>query len=334
MWILEISRFGLFKALQPDSTHWIRWGPPLTADEPQHPEALELSTLAAILRRVCSKAYDVIVLPTIQPYHRFDEPRPKLIAKTVLQTAARSSASLAVLNRLVGSRCHVIVDVGDDRRLCETTVRLFPGNLLYFKRELDLDGVTGSQARDRVRPLPLFLPNEDRVPLSCKKDIDIFFAGALCNGIRTDAVEAARNLSGHGLRVVIPPGPLPYSEFMAALARSWLVLSPEGYGWDCYRHYEACLAGSVPVINYPSYRRHLYLQHGVHCFYYAPGDGSLGELLVAVLANKERLLRMAEAARQHVLANYTRSAVARYILREIAKEERVTAQQSPAVASA
>ena len=107
---------------------------------------------------------------------------------------------------------------------------------------------------------------------------------------------------------------------MAALARSWLVLSPEGYGWDCYRHYEACLAGSVPVINFPSYRRAMSLRDRVHCFYYDPRQGSLAELLRAWLADKQKL----EAGQRHVLANHTKSAVVRYIVREIVRENDLT----------
>jgi hypothetical protein len=317
MRILEISRFGFFKALQPDSTHWIRWGSSLTADEPQRPDAFGFSGVAEVLWRIRHKAYDLIVLPAMQPYHRFDEPPLKLVAKSVLQAGARSPACCALLNRLVGPRCHVIVDLGDHCSLCETTIRLFPRNTLYFKRELDLDRIAETQVPDKVRPLPLFLPNENRVPLPREKDIDVFFAGAICNRIRKDAVEAVRNLSGSGLRVVIPSTPLPYPEFMAALARSWLVLSPEGYGWDCYRHYEACLAGSIPVINRPRYRRRLYLADGVHCFYYDADRDPLADRLRALLMDKRRLVRMAEAGRQHVLANHTRSAVARYILKEI-----------------
>jgi len=315
MMILEISRFGFFKALQPDSTHWIRWGSSLTADEPQRPDAFGFSAVADIWR-IRQKAYDLIVLPAMQPYHRFDEPPLKLVVKSVLQAGAQLRACCALLSRLVGSSRHVIVDLGDNSRLCETTIRLFPRNALYFKRELDLDRIAETQVPDKVRPLPLFVPNENRSSPQRKKDIDIFFAGSLCNWIRMEAVEAVRNLSERGFRVVIPSAHLPYAEFMAALARSWLVLSPEGYGWDCYRHYEACLAGSVPVINKPRYRRRLYLADGVHCFYYDADRDSLAERLLALLADKGRLLRMAEAGRQHVLANHTRSAVARYILNE------------------
>jgi hypothetical protein len=39
--------------------------------------------------------------------------------------------------------------------------------------------------------------------------------------------------------------------------------------------------------------------------------------LLAYLADKRRLARMAEAGRRHVLANHTRSGVARYMLKEI-----------------
>lgn len=320
MRILEVSRSGFFKALQPDHTNWIRWGSSLTVDEPQRPEAFGLSALVEILWRVRNRTYDLIVLPAIHPDHKFDEPRNKLAAKFFLRTAARSPLSSALLDRLIGSSCHVIVDVGDERHLCETTIRLFPRNTLYFKRELDLDRSTEPQAAGRVRPLSLFVPNENRIPPPREKDIDVFFAGALCNKIRAEAIEAVRSLSRRGLRVVIPPTPLPYAEFMAALARSWLVLSPEGHGWDCYRHYEASLAGSVPVINRPCYRRHFYLQEGVHCFYYDPGEDSLCDLLPALLAGKRRLMRMAEVGRQQVLANHTRSALARYMMREVAKE--------------
>ena len=116
---------------------------------------------------------------------------------------------------------------------------------------------------------------------------------------------------------------------MAALARSWLVLSPEGHGWDCYRHYEACLAGSVPVISSPRYRRRLYLEDGVHCFYYDADRASLGDQLLALLVDKGRLVRMAEAGRRHVLANHTRSAVARYMLKEIFGGSPATADLLP-----
>jgi hypothetical protein len=68
--------------------------------------------------------------------------------------------------------------------------------------------------------------------------------------------------------VYLPEAGLPRQKFNEALLASWLVWSPEGSGWDSFRHYEVCLAGSVAVINFPTIRRHAPLLDGVHCFYY------------------------------------------------------------------
>jgi glycosyltransferase involved in cell wall biosynthesis len=73
----------------------------------------------------------------------------------------------------------------------------------------------------------------------------------------------------------------------------------------------------VPLINRPSYRRHLYLEDGTHCFYYDADRDSVAERVVALLAEKPRLSRMAEEGRRYVLAHHTRPAVARYILNEL-----------------
>jgi hypothetical protein len=312
MRIVEISRAGFFKALTPETTRWLRWGSALTADEPNQPAASAFGLLARF-------DYDLIVLPAIHPGHRYDQSWLKLAAKSVLDSASRSATCSRLLNRFIGDARHIIVDLRDERELCDATLRLFPRACRYFKRELDFDHPADPIIEPKLRPLPLFLPDERYAPLPHEKDIDIFFSGALTNEIRVQAVKAASALAARGLRVVVLSNPLPYSDFMASLARSWLVLSPEGFGWDCYRHYEACLAGAVPVINRPRYRRPLYLQEGVHCFYYDVFREALEDRLLSFITDKARLQQMAEDGRKHVLANHTRSAVARYMLNEISK---------------
>jgi hypothetical protein len=162
------------------------------------------------------------------------------------------------------------------------------------------------------------LPDESRIPPSRDKNIDLVFAGRLCNDTRKRAAEQARSLAAQGVRVFIPDQPLPYPAFMEILGRSWLVLSPEGLGWDCYRHYEAYLAGSVPLISRPRFQRRLYLEEGKHCFYYDADRDCIGRRVLELLADKPRLARMAGEGRQYVLANNTRSAVGRYMLKELA----------------
>jgi Glycosyl transferases group 1 len=322
MKVLEVSRLGLFKELLPDGTNWIRWGNRLTADEPVLPDRLSLTGVARTLSRIGTRKFDLIVLPAIHPEHTDDQPKYKAPLKSICQGLSRVPALPETLNLIAlrPTRC-VILDINDRRYLCSTTLRLFPRCALYFKRELVLDEPRDSVLARKVKPLPLILPDERRIPVACEKDIDLFFAGALSNDTRKKAVDEARSLVARGIRVVIPEEPMPYHDFMQALGRSWLVLSPEGHGWDCYRHYEACLAGSVPLINNPRYQRRVYLQDGTHCFYYDADRDSLAARVIELLADKQRLARMAEAGRRYVLANHTRSAVARYIMSELEKAD-------------
>jgi glycosyltransferase involved in cell wall biosynthesis len=319
MRVLEISRLGLFKGLMPDETEWIRWGTSLTADEPVRPEAPSFELLTRTLSRIRRREFDLIVLPAIHPDHVHMQSKIKLMSKTMLRNAAKIPAVASLVHRLVlrGTRA-VIVDVADERHLCATTLKLFPKFALYFKRELDAGEAREPSVEGRVRPIPLILPDERRTSPPREKDIDVMFAGNNFNEPRKRAVEEARSLARRGFRVFIPDKPLPYTAFMEALSRAWIVLSPEGEGWDCYRHYESCLAGSVPLINRASYKRHLYLEDGKHCFYYDADRDSVAERVVALLADKPRLSGMAEEGRRYVLANHTRPAVARYILNELA----------------
>jgi hypothetical protein len=319
MRVLEVSRLGLFKGLLPNETEWIRWGSSLTADEPVQPEGPSVSLLARTLSRISRHEFDLIVLPAIHPAHVHNQSRVKLISKAMLRSAAKVPAVASLVHRfgLRGTR-YVVLDVADERYLCDTTLRLFPKCALYFKREFDLDEPREGTLAGKVRPVPLILPDERKIPAAREKDIDVMFAGNIFNDARRRAVEEARSLAQRGYRVFIPEKPLRYPAFMEALSRAWIVLSPEGEGWDCYRHYETCLAGSVPLINRPRYQRRLYLEDGKQCFYYDADRDSVAERIVALLADKVRLTAMAEEGRRTVLANHTRSAVAHYILDELA----------------
>ncbi|HZC57532.1 MAG TPA: glycosyltransferase [Xanthobacteraceae bacterium] len=76
-------------------------------------------------------------------------------------------------------------------------------------------------------------------------------------------------------------------------------------GWDCYRHYEAPLAFSVPVISAPTIVRQFPLIHGEHCFYYFCDEpGSLANAVMRALDDRQRLRNMAEAARELVIARH------------------------------
>jgi glycosyltransferase involved in cell wall biosynthesis len=210
---------------------------------------------------------------------------------------------------------------------------------LYFKRELPPDhwrlfmGTAHSNLPSRrfrqrpryrdmvakVRPLPIGLPMESRglLPMAAQeKTADVFFAGDTesSSTVRITGMREIMALRERGITVDTPQSRLPLPEFYQRASRAWLVWSPEGLGWDCFRHYEALACGAVPVINQSTIERHRPLAAGEHAFYYDPSPGELTRTIVAALANKERLHAMASAGGSHVMAHHTPDALARYVI--------------------
>ena len=142
-----------------------------------------------------------------------------------------------------------------------------------------------------------------------KKSTDVFVALTLEGGttVRNQGIDQIRRLTDAGLVLDIVEGRVGHAEYMERMASAWLTWSPEGLGWDCFRHYEAPLVYTVPVINNPTIVRYEPLQDGVHAIYYQPDDpGSRGDKIRSALADKDRLRLIAQTARSHVLKFHVR----------------------------
>jgi hypothetical protein len=210
---------------------------------------------------------------------------------------------------------------------------------LYFKRELPTDYwrlfmKTGhpelptprfrSLAKylrriAKIRPISIGLPmtREHLLPFrSVPKTVDVFFGGRVQNSslVRVRGFDELLALRDEGVAVDIANGNLAPAEFYERCARAWLVWSPEGFGWDCFRHYEAPACGSVPVINRQNIERYRPLRHGEHAIYYDVEEGGLTAAIREGLADKGHLRVMAEAAKAHVFAYHTSHAVASYVV--------------------
>ena len=175
-----------------------------------------------------------------------------------------------------------------------------------------------AENRHKIVPLSLGLPawfHHVPAPTEPPKEVDVFFAGTLKRSqIRQDGYRLLEEMRAEGWRIELAEG-IVFSpeEFRAKCARAWLVWSPEGNGWDCYRHYEACAAGSVPLTNFPRIRRHQPLEHGVHAFFYAPEGNDLKRVIRDALADKDKLRSMARAGRDHVLRHHTPETLFAYV---------------------
>jgi hypothetical protein len=169
----------------------------------------------------------------------------------------------------------------------------------------------------KLRPISIGLPtdSEHLLPIPpAEKRADVFFAGRLTGSstLRPRGMAELQALAASGLTLDIPEAPLSREEFYRRCAAAWLVWSPEGLGWDCFRHYEAPACGAVPLINQPALDRHAPLLHGEHALYYDAELGGLTRAVTAALADKEALTRIAAAGQAHVMAHHTPEALARY----------------------
>jgi hypothetical protein len=212
---------------------------------------------------------------------------------------------------------------------------------VYFKRELPVDrwrvflktahanlptprfrlDARRQAWTQKLRPLSLGLPLNagGLLPLDDRpKQADVFFAGRTdgSSTVRPRGLAELKALASEGIAVDIAEAPLDPAAFYERCARAWLVWSPEGLGWDCFRHYEAAACGSVPLINLPTIERHRPMVEGEQALYYEPEPGGLARAIRSALADKPRLARIAAAAKTHVLSRHTPDALARYVREE------------------
>jgi len=210
---------------------------------------------------------------------------------------------------------------------------------LYFKRELPVDHwrvFLKTAHRDlptprfrlealqvaraaKLRPISLGLPTRSRGMLPTparEKSVDVFFAGRVegSSTVRARGLAELKVLAAQGAVVDIPDAPLPLEAFYQRCAAARIVWSPEGYGWDCFRHYEALACGAVPLINQPTIDRHAPLLGGEHAIYYDPEPGGLTRALLGALQDPEGLAQIAATGQAHVMAHHTLDALARHLV--------------------
>jgi len=339
--ILEIGRFCLFKRVYPETTTWLHPGdtPPTGSEYSLLPPFVTRAAIPSIKRRLRDRDYQLIVYfpPGLSPHTASG-----LSFRSVLKRIGRRRSSLratvsALLREAVGIPL-VVLDMDDAESLDPANISLLDHCRAYFKREMPDDhaklfhgarGAPGFRSWSplslecrlaKLRPISLGLPKEriqSAPPVPHEKTVDVFFAGKVKKClVREQGLSFLRSLASKGFIVTTAEG-LSLEEYLQRCARAWLVWSPEGMGRDCFRHYEAPLCWSVPVINHAPILRYRPLIDGTHCFYYDAKGDNLEQVIVRALSDKTRLLSMAEEGRAYVLAYHTHEALCRYVLSEV-----------------
>ena len=233
-----------------------------------------------------------------------------------------------------------VVDMQDTPVIDNSRFRLLNHCVCYFKRELPPNSCNAflyttaktedgtnvlnlKEFRDMVgklRPISLGVDQEDAKLLAGVENVkktDVFFSGGLTNHLnRQRGLKQLELLRSQNYSIDISYDRLPRTEFLKRAAQAYLVWSPEGGGWDCYRHYEAALVGSVPLMQTPSIHRYAPLLDDVHACYYGIEGDQLEVRIRQILQNRNRLIQMGQAAKQHVLQWHTFEALSRYVIEE------------------
>lgn len=330
--IVEIGGSGLLSRVDP-RTATLLWTSEEDLGEPKPANVREFTLRECwrLWRRAWRYEIDTIVVypPTRHPpwhwrplrsvFHRPIGPWRRFIRLFGIQAL-----------RLLPKRMSVIVVDSDDMRtIPRCNAFLLDRCTWYFKRELPIDRwqvfqrtvhpempstrfrnkPRNRQRIEKLRPWAIGLMSDTPTlpPMEFpEKTIGLFVATATNSStVRPAGLAELRALAARRKDIFISEGRLLHDEFMRTMTRSWLTWSPEGFGWDCIRTYEAASVYSIPVINQPTIVRCRPLLEGVHALHYdADVPGSLARVVEAALADPERLRRIATAAREHVAAHH------------------------------
>jgi len=342
--ILEIGEHRLMHEAYPETTtHWSTAATLAPAERGPRDHLVTLAALPALAKALASFEYDLVVVQPgpFAPWH-WQALARSLFRRSTLRGVMpyfRTFGQEMIRGRVTAPIA--VWDWEDSPFIFSHNQFLLDRATLFFKRELPVDHwrvfmrtvherlptprfrLLANQRRRvaKLRPVSLGLPRgRETLPAARpvaadQKTSDIFFAGRVegSSTVRERGLAELIALRDSGIRVDIPEQPLALDQYLARIARAWLIWSPEGYGYDCFRTYEAAVCGSVPILNRQTVERYKPLRDGEHCFYYDVEQGNLTAAVTRALRDRDRLSQMARAAREFVLTEHTPAALARYI---------------------
>jgi hypothetical protein len=320
--VLCIGQDNLFAGLPGCEVDHVPTGATITPFSARSRGALR--RFPAILARVCAGKYDLIVLPAVDFNHTCDDSFAKRTARGIVSGIVRFRPISACVNRLLSrkSTMVIVLDRYDSHETLTNYLRCITSAQGYFKTNL-LETANnqlypvGKAGGCCLKYLPYWIEIENyQVPFQRDRGIDVFFAGAVNSEERRAAIDSVQQLRSEGYRIVTVEGHLPFAEYLSLMSRSWLTLSPQGYGYNGFRHYESMLVGSVPLINVSDPPVVNDFRHGENCFLYSPKRGDINQVIKTALEDKNRLLQMAGGLREFVVGHHSMRAVASYLLRE------------------
>jgi Glycosyl transferases group 1 len=348
--ILEIGAVPYMWQVFPETTEFYsNWNDETVAAPADGRHIVSLSVLPGLARRLADPTFDLVVVhaPALSPWSGRALVRA-LFRRSLLRgniPAFRGFGTELLRGRIAPPLA--VLDLDDATRIARCNLFLLDKAALYFKRELPTDhwqvfagtlhwrvptprfrAVERNRERiAKLRPISLGLPFHlaQRLSLSqprdCEKTIDVFFAGRIHNSstVRQRGLTELVALREEGYSIDIAESVLPVDEYLARCARAHLVWSPEGFGWQCFRTYEAAACSTAALCSRQAIERYRPLIDGTHAIYYDVEPGELTRTVRAALEDRARLRAIGVAARKHVQAFHTPAAIARHVVEAAAE---------------
>jgi hypothetical protein len=311
---------------------------PLAAQEP-----LSLASLPNLVRLIADPSIDLIVVHALS----FAPWGWRALARALFRRSVAAGNLPGMRGfgpQLLRGRVTApvaVLDLDDPPTIASCNRFLLDRAAIYFKRELPIDhwlafagtlhwrvptprfrAILRNRARiAKLRPISLGIPFAAArklaatPPSGIDKTIDVFFAGRIRNSAtpRDTGFEELMTLHRDGYVIDVSEQALPLDEYLVRCARAHLVWSPPGFGWQCFRTYEAAASGSVALCSRSPIERYRPLVDRVHAIYYDTEPGELTRAVKTALGDRARLRAIGAAAREHALAFHTPAAIARHI---------------------
>ncbi|MFH5803936.1 hypothetical protein [Alienimonas sp. DA493] len=317
--VLHVGQDDLFAAVEGVERRFVPTGHSITPAAAGRGPLSPASLRSLLVGLGTGPRWDAIVLPTIQFDWPHDRSRFKRGLRRVAAGVLQRPALGRRLSRWLRRRATVVValDRFDAPEIAASYLRATPALSACYKTNLRTADVDRRVGDCRLAYLPYWI-DADRYPARPvapeEKDVDLLFVGAVNSPEREEGRRVLASMSDR-YRVVVPEERLPFEEYCRLTARAWLTLSPQGYGYHGFRHYEAMLLGSIPVLHPPDPPVVHDFEDGRNCLIYEPGR--LRERLEAALADRRQTGAGLEDLRRYALDRHSVPAVGRYLTAEL-----------------
>jgi|GEM_PF-4497306 len=286
-------------------------GKAYTPDAPRYPKASLLFQLPRVLYALYSGKYEAAIIPATDKSINYGDSLSQRCIRQLFHATSQSQTLSHFSRNLVSSHTKILILDRYDSPEIQTKQALFTHAESYWKLNLIKDLLPDSSFKVHSLPCWVYQPESftTRPPLSwADRDIDLFCAFSVNSEAKKTALEWTKRFLTKNIKIFIADSPLSSTDFHEHMARSKIVLSPEGIGYHCFRHYQAMMHGAVPLVSMPN-RIVTDLAHGKNSLLYENHEDSFRKTFSGALHDGTKLQALAIKCRECWEQHHSPSAV-------------------------